>query len=575
MWRFISQTVLVTFLAMVLGSAAAGDELIQNSSLDDGSDGWINQAAHATGVLSEWLPAGGRNDSGGIHIRSGKGAKRAIWIWRYVIKDPPKGQRLRFSGWAKGKQAEPLVAICVQAWDAEKKNIIGFASTQSRSPLQGDFDWTRIEAMLIPPAETKEVHLLAFLSGSGEVWFDDISMVTAGAATAEEIAAALRPSARVVPGLFKLRGEYVVRGRSRGVGEMLRRLVSSQPAISGDKPTLLFPLPLSYREQVPLTYQVVVKPPEKLSSARIYEDQPGNYVAEVVLAPPAGEEIEVHWSSIVLCAPRSFDDVPKEAPFPDGWPEAARVWLRSTRCVQSEDERIQSVAREIRGDSQDVLQIIGATLERMQAICAAQEGRCRELDAVEALERRGSCTSAANLCAALLRANGIPARILSGYPPWCGPLQTHYIVEAYVPGYGWYPIESTKLEAPWPPCMEIHVAVIPPEYEDRSERRRFVAGGVPYLSLTERKHCNEGVTVWGSVAKDRNCDHVAETWRAFPPDTPRTEWDAALQAARQRWAKWASSTPRVEGPSELKTPFDADDLEPVKDVPSLMERLQR
>ena len=42
------------------------------------------------------------------------------------------------------------------------------------------------------------------------------------------------------------------------------------------------------------------------------------------------------------------------------------------------------------------------------------------LDAVQALDRQGSCTSCANLVAALLRGNGIPARILAGYPTYLG-----------------------------------------------------------------------------------------------------------------------------------------------------------
>src|SRR5262249_1648568 len=151
---------------------------------------------------------------------------------------------------------------------------------------------------------------------------------------------------------------------------------------------------------------------------------------------PEGD-IKVTWTSVVLVAPTDFSAVPKSAEFPGEWPEEARAWLRPSRSSQSADGRIVAIAKEVRGESTDVMEVIKRTLERAKRIYAEQSDYCTELDAVQALEKRGSCTSCANLVAALLRAGGVPARILSGYPVWSGPLQTHYIVEAYVPGYGW------------------------------------------------------------------------------------------------------------------------------------------
>jgi hypothetical protein len=71
------------------------------------------------------------------------------------------------------------------------------------------------------------------------------------------------------------------------------------------------------------------------------------------------------------------------------------------------------------------------------------------------------------LTATLLRASGIPARIVASYPSWWGPLQTHYIVEAYMPEYGWYSIESTMCQSPWPNTHQVNFAIIPPQHEDR------------------------------------------------------------------------------------------------------------
>jgi len=95
------------------------------------------------------------------------------------------------------------------------------------------------------------------------------------------------------------------------------------------------------------------------------------------------------------------------------------------------------------------------------------------LDAVTALTHRGSCTSNANLVAALFRASGVPARVLAVYPTNGQPLQTHYIVEYFVPGYGWVWAESSIARTPWEPYKEVVVNVVYPEDEDRS----FAQGG--------------------------------------------------------------------------------------------------
>ncbi|MBC7773298.1 MAG: transglutaminase domain-containing protein, partial [Pyrinomonadaceae bacterium] len=234
----------------------------------------------------------------------------------------------------------------------------------------------------------------------------------------------------------------------------------------------------------------------------------------------------------------------KAAAMPAEWPAAARPWLASTVCVQAADDRIRAIATELRSDSTDVIAIIDATLKRAGEIFASQTEQCRSLDAVSALKQRGSCTSRANLVAAILRASGVPARVLAGYPAWSGPLQTHYIVEAYIPAYGWYPIESTKLAKGWNRHQQVQVAIIPPQYEDRSGMRPGIAKGVPFLSLTERGEGSAAYVTLGTLGTSNlGCDHEARPVRNLPIDAPAGEWTALLNAARPRWEAWLASAP--------------------------------
>lgn len=492
-------------------------------TFDNTSEKWANQSPIDENSLSEWSKTGGRT-GGAVHMKASGANADQMRPWRKVIPNPPSGKRLAFSAWVKGVGVENVASVVVQAHSSNE----GFSrfesvSTQTTQPLKGDFDWTRVQVALDVPTEAMNLQILLLLVGNGEVWFDDVEIKEDGNATA------------IAPGLFLARGKSKITTR-----------------VDADA-TRLMPIPMSYREQVPVTYSLTVEPPARFKSAKVYEDKPGNWVLSLTIAPPAegaaNEPVIVEWKSCVLVAPSSFDDVPVKAAYPAEWPDETKPWLTSTLCVQSADEKIKKVAEEIRGESNDVPHVIQAVLERTRQIYDKQSGRCMNLDAVNALEKQGSCTSCANLVAALLRATNIPARVLAGYPAWSGPLQTHYIVEAYIPSYGWYPIESTMLRAPWARHQQIQVSIVPPEYEDKSAMRPQIAGGVPYLSLDERAPDSAMFFTHGIVSSAHPyCDHEAVAMRNFPASTSKEEWNALLELARTRWSRWLTESGELKSP---------------------------
>ncbi len=178
------------------------------------------------------------------------------------------------------------------------------------------------------------------------------------------------------------------------------------------------------------------------------------------------------------------------------------------------------------------------------------------LDAVSALTNVGSCTSRANLLAAVLRAIGIPARIVSGYATWYGPHQTHYIVETFIPSLGWYPVEPTLLEHPWPNMEQIHVSIVPTEYEDtRAGQRASAAPGVPYLSLTEYVDYDKSYYAIGVVDGVGGADHVVSRLRDF--DLPRSHqsWKMATGPAGRLWSAWLRSPSPLLVGGAITTPL--------------------
>jgi transglutaminase-like putative cysteine protease len=181
-------------------------------------------------------------------------------------------------------------------------------------------------------------------------------------------------------------------------------------------------------------------------------------------------------------------------------------------------------------------------------------------DAVQALDHMGSCVSSANLAAALLRANGIPARVLGGYPSWAsGPMQCHFIVEAFVPGYGWFPLEPTQGRAPVRPSDQVQVSIVPPEYEDlRAVDRTSGVPGLLYLSISETLGDARAFWVFGALDRELGAAVAVTQPQRYARDA--SEWEQAFRAARARWAAWLAQKPALDAGGVLHTPLAADSL---------------
>jgi hypothetical protein len=228
-------------------------------------------------------------------------------------------------------------------------------------------------------------------------------------------------------------------------------------------------------------------PADALQSYRLRQREDGlNWLCEVQVAPPKAGAI-IRWEALVLVSNRAAEVLPRAAK-PEVPPEA-RPWLKSTACVQSDDPAIKAKADELARDCTDieayarrVIQFTGNIPIKMKLF--------RTLDARCALACGGSCTSRANLAAALLRARGIPARTVAHLPTWSGPLYEHWLVEYWHPGKGWTWLESSLNQFQPSPATLVVINVASPADEDQlisfaPPRIRGVVAGAPYLSVQE------------------------------------------------------------------------------------------
>ncbi len=82
---------------------------------------------------------------------------------------------------------------------------------------------------------------------------------------------------------------------------------------------------------------------------------------------------------------------------------------------------------------------VGTQLSYVSGSSLPTDGAVRTL-----LARQGVCRDYAHLCVALLRARGIPARLVAVYAPGLSPMDFHAVAEAWVDG-AWHVVDATAL----------------------------------------------------------------------------------------------------------------------------------
>lgn len=117
-------------------------------------------------------------------------------------------------------------------------------------------------------------------------------------------------------------------------------------------------------------------------------------------------------------------------------------YLRQSRYCES-DTLAPTAAAEFAGLSG--MELVNAVAQwvhdRIAYVSGASVGTDSALDTL--LARRGVCRDFAHLCIALLRALGVPARMVSVYAPGLSPMEFHAVCEALVDDT-WWVVDATQ-----------------------------------------------------------------------------------------------------------------------------------
>ena len=136
-----------------------------------------------------WFSAGSKPNSYEIGIDKGSGedGKNAASIksiettvdgfgtlMQNFSPEKYKGKRVRMTGSMKSKDVKDWAGFWLRIDKAESKESLGFDNMQHRA-IKGTTDWQKYEIVLDVPDEASNMAFGGLLSGTGQIWFDDLN----------------------------------------------------------------------------------------------------------------------------------------------------------------------------------------------------------------------------------------------------------------------------------------------------------------------------------------------------------------------------------------------------------------
>lgn len=475
-------------------------ELLTNPSFSDGAKGWFLRDATAVSPDQN-------NDQPTVKLN---GVKPGPNSWSHVgisINAIPTNQKLNFSCLLRGDKSGQKLSVNAFAYNAANNLVANWTADS----FVDNGAWKQFKATYVAPPEATYLTVWVIDATAYPAYVSRASLQLGGYQKAAPAYVDTDPGATMI-----LRARYQACVR---------------PLPKRDTGVVTFPVPGTYRDQVPLTFDLHVEPPSALIDYRIIKRDDGlNWLCQVNIKSP-GKGVIIKWESLVLVSGRKEPTLPKVQP---SAPKEVAQWTHSTACVQSADPTILAKSEELAKGTDDVESYV----RKVIAFTSKNKGKAGEkfdaLDAKRALLCGGSCTSRANLAAALLRAHGIPARTVSHLPAWyTGPLFEHWLVEYWHPTVGWVWIEPT-LNGFQPPANDLIVlAVSSPADEDKAfdpVHLRCIMPGAPYLSGFE---ISEQLTD-GSRSRFANSSNSAVMEKQI--NGTAAEMQTLLEATRKNFA---------------------------------------
>lgn len=92
------------------------------------------------------------------------------------------GKKVKMTGYLKSENVEGWAGLWLRVDGTGRAESLSFDNMQDR-PIKGTSDWTKCEIILNVPDNSSTLNFGALLSGTGKIWFDNITFEEASADT--------------------------------------------------------------------------------------------------------------------------------------------------------------------------------------------------------------------------------------------------------------------------------------------------------------------------------------------------------------------------------------------------------
>jgi hypothetical protein len=202
------------------------------------------------------------------------------------------------------------------------------------------------------------------------------------------------------------------------------------------------------------------------------------------------EIVLIHFTCWVLLFNNDFSDIPDYVKIPEKIevPEEFIIWLSSSKVVQKNRFLFKYHAQKLIGGGDNLISFadnISSFIKQHRYFLFIIQLNLKiffSQDAITTLLINGENVGRSHLACALLRTSNVPSRVLLVNNDQGFWTQMHYMVEYYIPNYGWVLIDTTKGETPYNTNKQIINRICYPSDENDTKKDYII----PFMKGEEK-----------------------------------------------------------------------------------------
>lgn len=272
-----------------------------------------------------------------------------------------------------------------------------------------------------------------------------------------------------------------------------------------------YAFPPSYGYQTPILLEILNNTTANIIGYKIENDEknPNKIVNFTINGTNDSEYSLIHFTAWVLVQSHDFSDLPDNKAFPNvsRLPSETKTWLADTEVTQVESKLIKIKAKQFSILNNEIISYskrVASFIKYHRYLLFILQLKTRlffSQDAKTTLLINGENVGRAHLACALLRNKNIPSRVVLVNNDQGFWTQMHYMVEYYIPDYGWVLLDTTKGETPYDIQKQVINRICYPEDENDTKTDyvfKFMKGEERWIWIDNENvrpnyvDCNDG-----------------------------------------------------------------------------------